>query len=132
LIVVARRRNIGKVKPSNGRQSPILTKLPQDRRASSRFPLPEEAQYRMLDGRTELSGSGKVLDISSNGVRFTTQAAIPAGARLQVSVAWPVQLDGGCPLKLVALGRVVRSEPNEAAIAIEKYEFRTKARAARA
>jgi len=47
------------------------------------------------------------------------------GKRLEVAVNWPARLDGTCRLKLVAMGRVVRTEQDRAAIAIEHYEFRT-------
>jgi hypothetical protein len=35
-------------------------------------------------------------------------------------------LDGTCPLKVVLVGRVVRSEADWAALSILRYEFRTK------
>jgi hypothetical protein len=35
-------------------------------------------------------------------------------------------LEGGCPLKFVAVGRVVRAEENQAAVQIEQHEFRTR------
>ena len=97
-----------------------------DRRSSDRFPIEREVRYRMLDGKTVLqSGSGKTLDMSSAGVLFTTEHALNTGNRLELSVNWPAQLDNCCPLKLVALGKVVRTEGLVAAISIEKYEFRT-------
>jgi len=40
-------------------------------------------------------------------------------------VNWPAHLDNRCALKLVASGRVVRTDSTKAAIAIERYEFRT-------
>jgi hypothetical protein len=38
-----------------------------------------------------------------------------------------VLLDGTCRLKLVAIGRVVRSHKNFAAVRMERYEFHTQA-----
>jgi hypothetical protein len=35
-------------------------------------------------------------------------------------------LDGGCLLKFVAVGRIVRVEDTRACISIEQYEFRTR------
>jgi hypothetical protein len=40
-------------------------------------------------------------------------------------VSWPVLLNQSCPLKLVASGRVVRSDQNCTAIRMDRYEFRT-------
>lgn len=48
------------------------------------------------------------------------------GRMVEISVNWPARLGGSCPLKFVATGPVVRSEPDKAAIRIEKYEFRTR------
>jgi hypothetical protein len=97
-----------------------------DRRSSDRFPIEREVRYKMLDGKTVLrSGAGMTLDMSSGGILFTSEQPLSAGGRLELSVNWPAQLDNSCPLKLVALGRIVRTEGVKAAIAIEKYEFRT-------
>lgn len=97
-----------------------------DRRTSDRFPIEREVRYKMLDGKSVLrTGSGRTVDMSSGGVLFTTEQPLSAGNRLELSVNWPAQLDNSCPLKLVALGRVVRTDGLKAALAIEKYEFRT-------
>jgi len=66
------------------------------------------------------------LNIGSGGILFTTQESIPLGRMVEISVNWPARLGGSCPLKFVATGRVVRSEPDKTAIRIEKYEFRTR------
>ena len=47
---------------------------------------------------------------------------------LEVSVNWPVALDGTCPLKLVAVGYVVRSTGDIAVLGFEKYQFKTRGR----
>ena len=70
---------------------------------------------------------GKVLDISSKGVRFTTESALKPGTRLELSIDWPVRLNDSCLLKLMIYGCVIRSDQNAAVIKIEHYEFRTRA-----
>jgi hypothetical protein len=98
-----------------------------ERRESNRFPLQEEMQYRMLNLRAErVAGSGRTLDMSSSGILFTTEHRLQLGKQVEVSVSWPARLGGTCPLKFVAVGRVVRSEPHHAAVKIERYEFRTR------
>ena len=99
-----------------------------DRRVSKRFPIEQEVYYRVLDHRAAVpeSGSGKTMDISSGGVLFGTEQRLRSGKRVELSVNWPAELDGGCPLKFVVFGRVVRAEDNKAAIHIEQYEFRTR------
>ncbi|HVX66394.1 MAG TPA: PilZ domain-containing protein [Bryobacteraceae bacterium] len=96
-----------------------------DRRSAVRFPIEQEVRYKVFNRNTIEVGSGKTINMSSNGVLFTTERALNTGERLEVAVNWPAQLDNKCPLKLVTTGRVVRSEGDRAAIAIERYEFRT-------
>lgn len=99
-----------------------------ERRCAQRFPIEQEALYRILDHRAIApeSGAGRTIDISSDGVLFETEQRLRSGKRVELSVNWPAALDGGCPLKFVALGRVVRAEDNKAAMHIEQYEFRTR------
>ncbi len=95
-----------------------------ERRISNRFPIERDVRYRGT--RPGLRpGCGKTINISSSGVLFTTEIDIPVGVRVELSISWPVELAGGCPLKLVARGKVVRNSRDRAAIEIEKYEFRT-------
>ena len=102
-----------------------------ERRNSGRFPFREEMQYRALDGRhTTRDGAGMTIDMGRGGVLFSTPAPPSAGSMLEVSVNWPVALDGTCPLKIVAVGRVVRSSGTLAAVRIERYQFKTRGRAA--
>ena len=99
-----------------------------DRRTSRRFGIQQEVLYKILDHRVAASesGTGKTLDISSGGMLFETQQQLRTGKRVEVSVSWPALLDGACPLKFVAFGRVVRAEENRAAMHIEQHEFRTR------
>ena len=96
-----------------------------ERRSSVRFPIEQEVRYKVYNRNTIEVGSGRTVNMSSNGVLFTTERQLALGERLEVAVNWPAQLDHKCPLKLVTTGRVVRSENGVAAIAIERYEFRT-------
>jgi len=64
--------------------------------------------------------------MGSGGILFTTEEKLPMGRMVELSINWPARLDGTCPLKMVARGRVVRSEDTRAAVRIERYEFRTR------
>ena len=97
-----------------------------DRRGTSRFPLCEEVKYKLLHGKVSTSGAGKTLNIGSGGVLFTTEERLPMGRMVELSVNWPARLDGTCPLKFVAVGRIIRAENDKAAVRIERYEFRTR------
>jgi hypothetical protein len=96
-----------------------------DRRSADRFPIEQDARYRVFDKNKIEAGAGKTVNISSNGVLFTTERTLVPDEHIEVAINWPVQLDDKHPLKLVVIGRVVRSEGALAAIAIHRYEFRT-------
>ena len=101
-----------------------------ERRVTSRFPLQQEIRYRVLQPRSvNQNGIGKTLDVSSGGVLFTTNEHLAPGRLVEIAMHWPARLNGTCPLQFVATGRVVRSDQNTAAIRIQRYEFRTRARA---
>jgi hypothetical protein len=99
-----------------------------DRRGADRFPIEREVRYKILSRKSmDETGVGKTINMSSNGVLFTTDRHLLPGKRLEVSISWPAQLNSRIALKLVARGRVVRSEEDRAAIEIHQYEFRTQA-----
>jgi hypothetical protein len=98
-----------------------------ERRGTTRFPLHEGLRYRLLYSKGDgVTGSGQTLNMASGGILFTTEALLPVGRSIEISVDWPAQLNGSCPLKFVAVGRVVRSEPGKAAVRIERYQFKTR------
>jgi len=97
-----------------------------DRRAADRFPIEREVKYKVLNRKNaDEIGYGKTVNMSSNGVLFTTDQYLLPGRRLELSISWPAQLNSTVALKLVARGRVVRCEEGKAAIEIHQYEFRT-------
>lgn len=106
-----------------------LTEVPaKDRRESSRFPLREDLKYRLVNSKNQqsITGTGTTLNIGSGGILFTTQETLPVGKTVEISVNWPARLDGTCALKFVAVGRVIRSEADRAAVRIVRYQFKTR------
>jgi hypothetical protein len=99
---------------------------PRERRSRRRFQIEQDLCYTCLSG-TGQTGVGKVLNISSKGIYFTTESAVQPGTRIELAVNWPALLDECCGMKLMIFGSVVRSEPHSAAARIEQYEFRTRA-----
>ena len=98
-----------------------------ERRTSARFPCRLAVTYQTLE-HPMISGHGtsETLNISSKGLLFSTDAQLQSGQLLQVSLDWPARLENQVPLKLVAEGRIVRNGGGQAAMTIEKYEFRTR------
>ena len=102
---------------------------PVERRGKKRFMMEREIRYRVLEQDQIIAvGSGKTLNLSSNGLEFVTENELPVGAYIEVSIAWPALLENRCPLQLIGFGRVLRSSGRTAAATLEQYEFRTLAR----
>ena len=50
---------------------------------------------------------------------------VPVGAKVESVLEWPVLLDGEVGLKLVTIGRVVRSGQRGFAVEFKSHQFRT-------
>jgi len=108
----------------------VLRTNERERRNKRRFQIEQEVRYKMLYGqRIAETGNGKTINISSGGVWFTTESMLTAGMPVELSMTWPILLNETCPMKLMIYGCVVRSNEKGAAVAIERYEFRTQGRA---
>jgi hypothetical protein len=109
-------------------RSQRLAEASAERRFSNRLPIERALRYRVFGARNTVTqvGSGKTLNMSSRGVLFTCESSLPKGARIELTVSWPAKLNDEVPLNLVAMGFLVRSDRNHAAIAMERYEFRTR------
>jgi hypothetical protein len=100
-----------------------------ERRTKRRFRIDQEVRYKMLYGqRIAETGTGRTINISSGGVWFSTESMLTSGMPVELSMNWPVLLNDSCPMKLMIYGCVVRSNDKGAAVAIERYEFRTAGR----
>ncbi len=110
------------------------TEISGERRSRRRYPLSLPVQFKIMKNCVVVgTGDGTSLDLSSSGIAFSTASPPRIGSYLELSISWPVLLNGSCPLKLVATGRVVRSGHDCTAIAMDRHVFRTQgAKAARA
>lgn len=97
---------------------------PPEKRSRIRFPLSLNIDYRSI-GPQRNSGAGQVVDISSTGVRFVGKHEFEPGIAMELTVYWPVLLEGTVPLQLRMFGTVVRALGNQTALAIDRHEFRT-------
>ena len=99
-----------------------------ERRARRRFSIGQGVCYKCLSGHTVSDeGVGKILNVSSSGVSFTTERTLSVGKPVELTVEWPALIDNKCMMKLVIHGWVIRSDSNSAAVKIAHYEFRTRA-----
>jgi len=114
---------------TQGQDEKMVAQGERERRVKRRFQIEQDVRYKMLYGqRIAETGSGKTVNISSGGVWFTTETMLTSGMPIELSMAWPVLLNDSCPMKLMIYGCVVRSNERGAAVAIERYEFRTQGR----
>jgi hypothetical protein len=98
----------------------------RERRHKRRFRIEQDVKYKMLYGqRIAETGAGKTANVSSGGIWFTTENVLTAGMPIEITMNWPVLLNDSCPMKLMIYGCVIRSSDKGAAVAIERYEFRT-------
>ena len=100
---------------------------PVERRESIRFPLQLRLSYRRYgsDGACEF---GSTVNLSRSGVFFNTTGQLAVDTNLEMTVKWPVLLKGAIPLDLWLFGRVVRANGNQAAVRIERHQFRQRSR----
>ena len=57
------------------------------------------------------------------GVFLKTDKVLQVGESSQVLIDWPVALDQRCPLRLLIVGKVLRSNGAGTAVEIMRYEF---------
>jgi hypothetical protein len=99
-----------------------------ERRIKARYPLEMAVHYRTLSSKP-ISGAGRTVNVSSNGVLIAAEHDLEEGARLRLTMEWPTLLDGITPLQLVTTGKVVRHKDAKIAVAFDWYQFRTMKRA---
>ena len=97
-----------------------------NRRRHVRYPLQLELQYKVVNRDTSIHvGAGKTINISSGGILFESEGTLPPEVKIHLAIDWPFLLDGVCHLKLIAIGRIVRSDLKGTAVASVHYEFHT-------
>src|SRR5260370_31650866 len=99
---------------------------PKEKRRGARYPLELTLRFRCLYRRKDVaSGTGRTVDMSSNGLLFATDQYLEPGLDVELAIHWPAQRHDQSTVQLVVLGRVVRMGDSVAAIRTIKFEFRT-------
>lgn len=100
-----------------------------ERRSKLRFPMNREVRYKVLDNdRIVDSGLGTTANVSSGGIAFESEAELPTGSFVELSISWPALLNQTCPMRLIVFGRVLRGGESTKVCTVEKWEFRTQSR----
>ena len=104
-----------------------VNELALERRSKARYPVELNVRYRTLANGPALTGIGRTLNASSQGLLIASdQQRVQHGNHLLVSLEWPSMLDGTTPLQLIAGCRVIRCQSEVFAVRLERYQFRTR------
>ena len=109
---------------------PQINNISGERRAKPRYDLHLPLRYKVLSGGGLAEGSGITRNLSSGGVAFEPSGEVQPGAHVELAIQWPVALEGGVPLKLVAHGQVAWYAGGVAAVCVKRCHFRTQRKAA--
>ena len=94
-----------------------------ERRSHWRYDVGLNLRYRVLGRRFRQQGTGRTCNMSKGGICFRADQSLPEGRRVELSIDWPVRLDGLCPLQLRITGTVVRTSEMSTVIKTTRYEF---------
>jgi len=112
---------------SDERRVRLPKSLSGERRACTRYPLTLDLHYTVFYGRKlRETGTGRVVNVSSSGLRFTTDRPLSSGQKIELFIRWPLLLDGSVQIQLVLVGTIVWGTSTEAAMQIQRHEFRTR------
>jgi hypothetical protein len=107
--------------------SRALQNADAERRASIRFPITLKFHYTALGPIKPVRlGTGRTIDMSSSGLRFTADTSLQIGQKMVVHIDWPALLPGDIKLQLVVSGLVVRTSGTEVALRIVRHDFRNR------
>jgi hypothetical protein len=99
------------------------TVISGERRARPRYALKLPLEYRTIDGRTEIIGTGTTRDLSRLGIAFETGEELPPDSHVELSIEWPAIPGGADPPRLIVRGLVTRSQAGLAAVRVMRMEF---------
>jgi hypothetical protein len=111
---------------TSGKQLRYNGRINGDCRANRRYEISLELRWKIVRWKRVLdSGSGRTLDLSSSGILFESGRPLAPGAKIELSIVWPVLLQNMTPLQLFANGRIVRSDRSRTAMRMAHHEFKT-------
>jgi hypothetical protein len=97
------------------------------RRVDRRYPIDAALEYKLIQDRQVFeTGHGKTINVSSSGILFESQRALPPGMEIELSIAWPARISDTVAMKLCVSGRTVRAQDNCTAVKILQHTLRTR------
>jgi hypothetical protein len=102
----------------------------KERRGCTRYALALDFRYTASHWRIpKVNGSGRIIDFSSSGLRFTADKPLEAGIKVELFINWPPPVEGEAKLQLVVSGTVVWSKGTEMALQLRRHVFRREEKA---
>src|SRR5690349_9170478 len=101
---------------------PNQTDIQGDRRSSRRYVISLPVRIKVFKSDLIIKiATGKVLNMSSRGIAFSGDYIFDISAVVELSISWPVLLNGTTPVKLVIQGIVIRSDAMITAVQLIRY-----------
>ena len=98
--------------------------LPSDQ-FDQQYPLQLPLRFRVSRGGTVIkSGVGETLSIGVGHVLFSCEAQLQRGLACELSIDWPVLLDGRTPLQLCVSGEILSCLEERVLVRIVHCEFK--------
>ena len=106
----------------------VCRRLRLTAKRNCRYPLKADMEYRLWEGSRLLeTGIGRTVDVSSSGVLFESEKALPPGRQIKLMISWPAPRNHRPGLELQVRGRTVRAWGNCTAVEILGFDFRVRA-----
>src|SRR5215469_6096221 len=91
------------------------------------FPLVLPLKYKAIFPKGKpISGTGSTVLLSSTDIVFNADHPLGSGVQCEISIDWPVLLEGRIGLQLVLHSLITRSEAQFVMSRFSQYEFRTR------
>ena len=90
-----------------------------------RYEIQRPVEFRVRNGAKMVQGSGRTVNISRNGILFTTDASLSVGEKIECVVAMgPGLIDTQETVNLKVQGVTLRNNDGNVAVAIKKHRLR--------
>ena len=93
------------------------------------YPIFVEVGYKLPHRGAVRTGRGLTESMSSTCIRFVAPDELPTDTPIDLSIEWPALLNEKVGLRLCVKGRIIERRGGWVAVAVIRYEFRTKASA---
>ena len=91
------------------------------------FPLVLPLKYKTTSSKGKaISGMGSTALLSSTDIVFKADQPLGSALRCEISIEWPVLLEGRISLQLVLQSVITKSEGQVVMGRVSQYEFRTR------